>query len=71
MMSMSRYNYIIDRLELDLDLLYPRFKASPYDKIYELGKTAVERFGNDPKTFKKTLGKYKPKNFKETIKEKA
>ena len=68
---MSRYNYIIDRLGLDFDLLYPGFKASPYDKIYELGKTAVERFGNDPKTFKKTLGKYKPKNFKEMIKEKA
>lgn len=70
---MIRYNYIIDidRFGLDFDLLYPRFKASPYDKIYELGKTAVERFGNDPKTFKNTLGKYKPKNFKETIKEKA
>lgn len=67
----SRYDYIIDRFGLDFDLLYPGFKASPYDKIYELGKTAVERFGNDPKTFKKTLGKYKPKNFKETIKEKA
>jgi hypothetical protein len=64
---MSRYNYIVDRFGLDLDLLYPEFKVSPYDKIYELGKTAVERFGNDPKTFKKTLGKYKPKNFKETI----
>lgn len=66
---LSKYNYIIDRFGLDFDLLYPRLKASPYDKIYELGKTAIERFGNDPKTFKKTLEKYKPKNFKETIKE--
>ena len=69
---LSKYSYIVDKLGLDFDLLYPRFKASPYDKIYELGKTAVERFGNDPKTFKKTLEKYnKPKNFKEMIKEKA
>jgi hypothetical protein len=67
---MRGYNYIIDRFGLDLDL-FSRFKASPYDKIYELGKTAVERFGNDPNTFRKTLEKYKPKNFKETIKEKA
>jgi len=69
---MNRYNYIIDidRFGLDFDLL-SRFKVSPYDKIYELGKTAVEKFGNDPKIFKKTLGKYKPKNFKEMIKEKA
>jgi hypothetical protein len=70
MMSNYNINIIIDRFGLDLDL-FSRFKASPYDKIYELGKTAVERFGNDPKTFKKTLGKYKPKNFKEMIKEKA
>ena len=69
---LSKYSYIVDKLGLDFDLLYPRFKASPYDKIYELGKTAVERFGNDPKTFEKTLEKYnKPKNFKEMIKEKA
>ena len=71
MLSIHNNNIIdiIDRLELDLDTLYSRFKVSPYDKIYELGKTAIERFGNDPKTFKKTLGKYKPKNFKEMIKE--
>lgn len=70
MMSNYNINIIANRFGLDLDL-FSRFKASPYDKIYELGKTAVERFGNDPNTFKKTLEKYKPKNFKETIKEKA
>ena len=59
---------IIDRFGLEL---FSGFKASPYNKIYEFGKTAVERFGNDPKTFKKTLGKYKPENFKKTIKQKT
>ena len=65
-----KYDYFIDKFGLDIDL-FPKFKVSPYDKIYELGKTAVERFGNDPKTFKETLEKYKPKKFKEIIKEKA
>jgi hypothetical protein len=67
---LSKYNYIIDSYELDLGWI-TRFKSSPYDQIYELGKTAVERFGNDPATFKKTLRKFKAKTFKENIKEEA
>ncbi len=67
---LSKYNYIIDTYGLDLGIL-SRFKSSPYDQIYELGKTAVEKFGKDPSTFKKTLGKFKARTFKEKIREEA
>jgi hypothetical protein len=63
----SRFNYILDYIGIN-----PYFvKTSPYDQVYELGKTAVERFGKDPATFKETLKKYKTKNYQRTIKKEA
>jgi hypothetical protein len=71
-MKITTYGELLDRFGLDFDFgLTSRFKASPYDKIYELGKTAVERFGNDPKTFRETLKKFEPKKFRKIIKEVA
>lgn len=39
-----------------------------YSKIYSLKESAVKKFGKDVKSFKETLSKYKPKNYKESIK---
>ena len=63
-------NYCYDYFEL-LDEIGVRFKASPYDCVVDLGRTAVERFGNDPKKFRETLKKYKPKEFIKRSKEEA
>lgn len=54
-----------------LDELGVNFKTSPYDCVVELGRTAVERFGKDPKKFRETLKKFKPKEFLKRSKEKA
>jgi tetratricopeptide (TPR) repeat protein len=54
-----------------LDKLAGIFKTSPYDCVVELGRTAVERFGNDPKKFRETLKKFKPKEFLKRSKEEA
>jgi hypothetical protein len=60
-----------DFLGLSLNELGVNFKTSPYDSVVELGKTAVERFGDDPKKFRETLEKYKPKEFLKRLKEEA
>ena len=39
-----------------------------YSEIWELGKSAVEKFGEDPIKFKKILSRYKSDNFKKRIK---
>ena len=63
-------NYCYDYFGL-LDEIEVRFKASSYDCVVDLGRTAVERFGNDPKKFRETLKKYKPKEFIKRLKEEA
>jgi hypothetical protein len=52
-------------------LLGVEFKTSPYDCVVELERTAIERFGNDPKKFRETLKKFKPKEFLKRSKEEA
>ena len=64
---MMRYYYDFFRL----DEIGVKFKTSPYDCVVELGRTAVERFGNDPKKFKETLKKFKPKEFLKRSREEA
>lgn len=46
-------------------------KSSPYDQVYELGKTAIEKFGKDPSVFRETLDEYKPRSFVRKIREMA
>ena len=66
---MERYYY--DFFELYEILGELNLKTSPYDCVVELGRTAVERFGNDPKKFRETLKKFKPKEFLKRSKEEA
>ena len=54
-----------------LDEIAGIVKTSPYDCVVELGRTAIERFGKDPKKFKETLKKFKPKEFIKRSKEEA
>jgi len=55
----------------ELNGIEVKFKISPYDCVVELGRTAVEKFGNDPKKFRETLKKYKPKEFIKRSREEA
>lgn len=66
-MKLRYYNDFL----LELNEIGVNFKISPYDCVVELGRTAVERFGNDPKKFKETLKKFKPKEFLKRSKEEA
>lgn len=68
----SNISFEISFEELRNRLLVPYYKYLPsvYDQVYELGgKTAIEKFGKDPKPFRETLDKFEEKEFKKIIKE--
>ena len=70
LLMMKALGYITDITgRLGFDFL--RYEPSRYDQIYEIGKTAIEKFGKDPSTFRETLDKFTPRNFRERIKENA
>lgn len=50
---------------IDITSLFESLKT--YSGVWVLGKSAVEKFGEDPIKFKKILSKYKSENFKKRI----